>query len=62
MLSFRGHITYYTHPPESAAQNINLGAQIVTEMSKEFDIDSLLVEEEQTLKGLFILVNKEAFI
>ncbi|KAK2168329.1 hypothetical protein LSH36_18g11063 [Paralvinella palmiformis] len=48
----QGHITYYTHPPETEVQDANLGAQIVTEMSKEFDIDSLLADEEQTLKGL----------
>jgi hypothetical protein len=32
---------------------MHVGAQIVTEMSKEFDIESLMVEEQENLKGLW---------
>ena len=55
MLFSRGRITYYTQPPETHKASTHVGAQIVTEMSKEFDVDSLLVEEQENLKGKNIL-------
>ena len=52
---FRGKITYYTHPPEK--QEIHLSSEIVTEMAKEFDIDSLLPKEQNALKGTNNLIH-----
>ncbi|XP_022302731.2 guanine nucleotide-binding protein-like 3 homolog [Crassostrea virginica] len=45
-----GKITYYTHPPEK--QTTHVSASIVTEMSKEFNIDDILQEEKSILEGL----------
>ena len=44
-----GKITYYTHPPEK--QTTHVSASIVTEMSKEFNIDDILQEEKSILEG-----------
>lgn len=48
-LSFRGKITYYTHPPEKPTGLVS--AEIVTQMAQEFDIDSLISDETHALKG-----------
>ena len=48
---FRGKITYYTHPPEK--QQSHVSAEIVTKMAQEFDINSLLTDEQNTLKGKY---------
>ncbi|XP_062593565.1 guanine nucleotide-binding protein-like 3 homolog, partial [Saccostrea cucullata] len=45
-----GKITYYTHPPEK--QTTHISASIVQEMSKEFNIDEILQEENSILEGL----------
>ncbi|XP_048738699.2 guanine nucleotide-binding protein-like 3 homolog [Ostrea edulis] len=45
-----GKITYYTHPPEK--QSTHVSAAIVQEMSKEFNIDDILQEEQTILEGL----------
>ncbi|XP_062601228.1 guanine nucleotide-binding protein-like 3 homolog [Saccostrea cucullata] len=45
-----GKITYYTHPPEK--QMTHISASIVQEMSKEFNIDEILQEENSILEGL----------
>ncbi|XP_061175833.1 guanine nucleotide-binding protein-like 3 homolog [Saccostrea echinata] len=45
-----GKITYYTHPPEK--QTTHISASIVQEMSKEFNIDDILQEENSILEGL----------
>lgn len=45
-----GLIKYYTQPPEiNTTQD---GAKLVTELSKEFDLDSLLSEEGSLMKAL----------
>lgn len=45
-----GLIKYYTQPPEVA--NTQVGTTLVTELSKEFDIDSLVLEEGSMLSAL----------
>lgn len=45
-----GRITYYTHPPEQDGTHVS--SQIVQEMGKEFDIDSLLSEQQKVIDGL----------
>ncbi|CAH1783426.1 unnamed protein product [Owenia fusiformis] len=44
-----GRITYYTQPPETQQTG---NVSIVQEMSQAFDIDALLSDEQDTLKGL----------
>ena len=44
-----GKIRYYTHPPESHANLVS--AEIVSTMSKEFDIDALMADQEEALQG-----------
>ena len=51
LLCFRGKIKYYTHPPEQKTTHV--GADFVTTMGKEFDIDSLLVDQQQMLQGMY---------
>ena len=46
----RGKIKYYTHPPEVSA-GTHIASEIVMKMSRQFDIDSLLEDEKNTLKG-----------
>ena len=48
--NFSGKIRYYTEPPETTASHIS--ADIVTAMSKEFDIDGLTADENESLKGM----------
>ncbi|KAG7171454.1 guanine nucleotide-binding protein-like 3 homolog [Homarus americanus] len=45
-----GHIKFYTQPPE--VPDTKVGTTLITELSKEFDIDSLLSEEGSMLKAL----------
>ncbi|KAH9512837.1 Guanine nucleotide-binding protein-like nsn1 [Bulinus truncatus] len=48
-----GRITYYTVPPEpSSDASSHIEAKIVTEWSKEFNIDDLLADESKMLDGL----------
>ncbi|XP_064632401.1 guanine nucleotide-binding protein-like 3 homolog [Lineus longissimus] len=44
-----GRITYYTHPPEEASKLTHVSATLVQTMAKEFDIDSLIQQEEEAL-------------
>lgn len=46
-----GKISYFTHVPEQHTLATHVRAEIVTQMSKEFDIDSLLQHDVETLKG-----------
>ncbi|KAK7457986.1 hypothetical protein BaRGS_00039131 [Batillaria attramentaria] len=45
-----GKISFYTHPPEKPQEEVQ--ATIVSEMSKAFDIDSLITAESQLLGKL----------
>ncbi len=56
MLICSGKITYYTHPPETHTMPTHISAEFVSSMSKEFDVDALLQEEHDTLKGDFIYI------
>ncbi|XP_071495295.1 guanine nucleotide-binding protein-like 3 homolog [Diadema antillarum] len=47
-----GKITYFTHPPEQHSLPSHLDAAIVTQLGKEFDVASLVKEDEKMLKGL----------
>lgn len=49
---FRGKIRYYTVPPEDKESDVHLGAKIITEVGKEFDIDSFETMEAETLTRL----------
>lgn len=49
--AYSGKITYYTCVPEDRSASSQISAEIVSQMSAEFDIDSLLQEEENTLSG-----------
>ena len=53
---FSGKITYYTEPPEVHSMSSHVTAEIVTEMSRAFDIDTLFTQEAESLKGLFHLL------
>ncbi|KAF7693298.1 guanine nucleotide-binding protein-like 3-like protein [Silurus meridionalis] len=44
-----GRINYYTHPPETHILPTHVSAQILTEMSKEFDWDELEKDNQETL-------------
>ena len=48
----RGRITFYTEPPEEHTASSHLSAEIVTQLGKEFNIDDLLKDEQDTLKGV----------
>ena len=50
LFCFSGRITYYTHPPEEG-KGVQIASEIVQEMSSAFDIEALLSEEAETLKG-----------
>ena len=50
-LYFSGRITYYTHPPEDQSRQAIVSSEIVSSMSKEFDIDALLADEQEALQG-----------
>ncbi|KAI0218800.1 Guanine nucleotide-binding protein-like 3 [Lamellibrachia satsuma] len=47
-----GKITFYTEPPEEHTAASHLSAEIVTQLGKEFDIDAVLNDEQETLKDL----------
>ncbi|KAK2188704.1 hypothetical protein NP493_124g01011 [Ridgeia piscesae] len=47
-----GRITFYTEPPEEHTACSHLSAEIVTQLGKEFNIDDLLKDEQDTLKDL----------
>lgn len=47
-----GKIVFYTHPPEQHSLPTHLSADIVTEWSKEFDLNSLQQQEQSELEGL----------
>ncbi|XP_013382041.1 guanine nucleotide-binding protein-like 3 homolog [Lingula anatina] len=47
-----GKITYYTHPPEQHSLPVHLDAAIVTQLSAAFDVESLMKEDEDTLRDL----------
>ncbi|KAK3536953.1 hypothetical protein QTP86_027144 [Hemibagrus guttatus] len=44
-----GRINYFTHPPETHTLPMHVSAQILTEMSKEFDWDELEKGNQETL-------------
>ena len=48
----RGRITYYTEPPETYTHSPHVSAEIVTEMTRAFDIDALLGDEQKILEGI----------
>ena len=43
-----GKIKYFTSPPETQSLPCHLNAEIVSEMSKEFDINEYIIEQEMT--------------
>lgn len=45
-----GRINYYTHPPEQTETHVS--SEIVTQMGKEFDIDSLLSDQQKIIDSL----------
>ncbi|KAL4227166.1 Guanine nucleotide-binding protein-like 3 [Mactra antiquata] len=45
-----GKINYYTHPPERRETHVS--SEIVTQMGKEFDIDSLLSDQQKVIDTL----------
>jgi nuclear GTP-binding protein len=47
-----GRITFYTHPPEQRARSQQVSAEIVSELSKGFDLGSIAADEQQVLSGL----------
>lgn len=47
-----GKIVFYTHPPEQHKLPTHLSADIVSDWSKEFDLDSLQQNEHDELHGL----------
>eukprot|EP00058_Branchiostoma_floridae_P026220 XP_002611710.1 hypothetical protein BRAFLDRAFT_63599 [Branchiostoma floridae] len=47
-----GKITYFTHPPESHVMPVHLGAEIVSEMGKAFDISTLEKDIDKVLGNL----------
>lgn len=49
---YRGRINYFTHPPETHTLPTHVSAQILTEMSKEFDWDELEKDNQETLAGM----------
>ncbi|XP_068760041.1 guanine nucleotide-binding protein-like 3 homolog isoform X1 [Montipora capricornis] len=46
-----GKIVFYTHPPEQHSLPTHLSADIVSEWSKEFDLNSLLEQEQAEYQG-----------
>ncbi|XP_064486485.1 guanine nucleotide-binding protein-like 3 homolog [Ornithodoros turicata] len=50
-----GRIKYYTHPPETHELPTHLGAEIVSTMSAEFDIDSLETAEQEEFKSVRVV-------
>lgn len=48
---YSGKITYYTQPPEQHTLPSHLSAQIITELSAEFDIEALTSDEKEDIKG-----------
>ncbi|KAG1652807.1 Guanine nucleotide-binding protein-like 3 [Nymphon striatum] len=57
-----GRIKYYTHPPENNEKASHVSAKVVSEMSKEFDIEALLSEEKESLKDLKFVNEVEAMV
>lgn len=57
-----GKIKYYTHPPESQTLPTHLSAELVAEMGKAFDIDSLGSEEEKELNGVPLVLPSDAIL
>ena len=47
-----GRITYYTEAPETYTRSSHVTAEIVSEMSAAFDIESLVTQEQTTLQGI----------
>ncbi|CAI2340849.1 unnamed protein product [Caenorhabditis sp. 36 PRJEB53466] len=49
-----GKLRYYTHPPEqgSSKDEIVVPAEVVSQFSKEFDIDAIADEQNQIVEGL----------
>ncbi|XP_060563645.1 guanine nucleotide-binding protein-like 3 homolog [Ruditapes philippinarum] len=45
-----GKINYYTHPPEKSESQVS--SEIVTQMGKEFDMDSLLSDQQKIIDTL----------
>ncbi|XP_045165338.2 guanine nucleotide-binding protein-like 3 homolog [Mercenaria mercenaria] len=45
-----GKINYYTHPPEQMETHVS--SEIVTQMGQEFDIDSLLSDQQKIIDSL----------
>lgn len=51
VVSFRGRISYFTHPPETHTLPTHVSAEIVTEMGKAFDWDELEKGNQEVLAG-----------
>lgn len=52
MLIFSGKIKYYTLPPEENENDIHISSSIVSEVAKEFDLDSFESMETDTLNRI----------
>lgn len=52
IVSRRGRIKYYTHPPETHEMPTHLAAEIVSTMSAEFDISSLEAAEQTEFQSM----------
>ena len=47
-----GKVKYYTHPPEVETRSTHISAEIVTEYSKEFNLESLDSMEQDDWEAL----------
>jgi len=47
---------YYTEPPETYTRSSHVSAEIVSQMSSAFDINSLLSDEQKALQGIHVLL------
>lgn len=48
----RGKIAYYTLPPEESNKDVHVSAKIVSEIAKEFDIETFEAMESETLGSI----------
>ncbi|CAL2031602.1 CBN-NST-1 protein [Caenorhabditis brenneri] len=49
-----GKLRYYTHPPEQGSEKdvVSVPAEVVSQFSKEFDIDAIADDQNQIIEGL----------
>ena len=59
-----GKITYYTAPPEEKSESAHhVGAKIVSNWSKEFNLDDLLNDEQIMMDGEIVcLIHVNTFL